>query len=184
MKHSCENQDCKRRSGRCWRGQSIPGGRIGLFLMYWVIFAMLCAEESNSDSMESLGWQRNRKPLSLENRKTGTGQTVRKLLPRSEHEMMNKAKKERNLGLGWQNGYDTRGGENIEISYENVVLLALICRTYRNISHILRDCSLCMEGLCRNAAGKTQSHRIEGTHWEVKNLPINICIYWKVFSCK
>lgn len=151
------------------------------------VLSNLCyvmCQGSNNDSMESLGWQRNRKPLSLENRKTGMGQTVRKLLPRSEHEMMNKAKKERTLGLGWQNGYDTRGGENIEVSYENVVLLALICRTYRNISHILRDCSLCTEGLCKNAAGKTQSHRIEGTHWEVKNLPINICICWKVFSCK
>lgn len=107
------------------------------------------------------------------------GEPVEKLLSRSKHGVINKAKEERTSGLSWQNVCDMWGGKNIQRSYENVVHLVLICRTYRNISRILRSRHLYVECHCKNAAGKTRSHITEVAHWEVKKLTILVCIYGK-----
>lgn len=161
-KHSYENQDYPRRPGRFGREQG-PSGyrRMCPSLMYSATLSMACEEEFNNDNT----------------RKPGVAQRTERLgwkiqweaIPSSKWELINISK--RASGRRWQNGYDTWGRENMPRSHEDMAPLALTWRANSNTADILRGSIV-----YKDAAGKTRSHRAEGTDRTVKNLVIKICI--------
>lgn len=144
-------------------------------LISYVLSKFAVIQEESNTGTESLGWQEVRKPLVQKiERLNGTtsGETITQV-PSEK----NTAEKRKNLGTWLTKSIGHKKVEKILQEVKRMwVTLAVICRTYRNLSHILRGCSLYMKGLLQKCNRQTRSRRIEGIHWEVVYLAINICI--------